>query len=285
ETTERFRPRIAAFLNLTPDHMDRHKSMENYAAAKAKVFANQGAGDVLVYNADDERVAALAEKALSKKIPFSRQKTFATGAFAQGGQIVFADAGKTVFVIGADELRIPGAHNLENALAAVAIAFAAGIDPAVTAETLGLFKGVEHRLEIVATIGGVRFVNDSKGTNPDAAIKAVEAIGRDIILIAGGYDKNADFTDYIRAAKGRVRQLLLLGATAEKIKACAEAEGLTEITMAGGMGEAVRLGFELARPGDTVLLSPACASWDMYSCFEERGAHFKEKVCELREWK
>ena len=278
ETTERFRPKIAVILNLTPDHMDRHRTMEAYASAKAKIFANQEADDVLVYNADDELVCGLAANAVSRKLPFSRRLEPDAGVFVRGGEIVFADGEKgIVHVAGADELIIPGAHNLENALAAVAAAVAAGIGPDVIAGTLRSFKGVEHRLEFVCEAGGVRYVNDSKGTNPDASIKAIEAIGSGIVLIAGGYDKEADFVEYIRAAKGRVKKFILLGATAAKIRDCAVSEGFDEadINMVPCMGEAVRLGAGLADPGDTVLLSPACASWDMYRNYEERGEDFK----------
>ena len=281
ETIDGFRPKIAAVLNLTPDHMDRHKSMENYAAAKARLFENQEADDVLIYNADDEQVCSLIYGARSGKIPFSRTKVLAAGAFVSGGVIVFADpAGNTVPVIGAEELRIPGAHNLENALASAAAAFAAGVDHDVTAKVLKEFKGVEHRLEFVAEVDGVRFVNDSKGTNPDASVKAIDAVGNNILLIAGGYDKDADFTDYVRAAKGRVKKFLLLGTTAEKIRNCALAEGFApgDVIVAGSMEKAVSLGREYAEPGDTVLLSPACASWDMFKDFEERGDMFRELV-------
>ena len=281
ESTERFRPKIAALLNLTPDHMDRHRTMEAYAAAKAKVFGNQGADDVLVFNADDGLVSGLAADAASRKLAFSRRGAVEAGAYVRDGEIVFADGnGRAVPVIGAGVLRIPGAHNLENALAAVAVSFAAGIGPDVIAGVLEGFAGVEHRLEFVCESGGVRYVNDSKGTNPDAAIKAIEAVGRDIVLIAGGYDKDADFAGYMRASKGRVKKLVLLGATAGKIRDCALSEGFaeTDIHMAAGMGEAVRAGAGLARPGDTVLLSPACASWDMYRDYEERGADFKAEA-------
>jgi len=286
ETIVRFRPRIAALLNLTPDHMDRHVTMENYLAAKARIFENQEADDILVYNADDPLVVSLVRGARSRKLPFSRRAELESGAFALDGKITLAgrDTGR-VPVVGADELIIPGAHNLENALAATAVAHAAGIEPGVIAEALRRFKGVEHRLEFVADIGGVRFVNDSKGTNPDAAIKAIEAVGgtENLLLIAGGYDKDAEFEDFIKSAKGKAKKLLLLGATADKIRACALAEGFDEesVVMAPGIGEAVRLGAEFASEGDTVLLSPACASWDMYGDYKERGSHFKREVMGL----
>jgi len=182
-----------------------------------------------------------------------------------------------------DALMIPGLHNLENALAGAAVAFAAGIGPDTIAKTLISFKGVEHRIEFVAEINGIRFVNDSKGTNPDASVKAIEAIGDRILLIAGGYNKDADFSDYIRAAKGRVKKLLLIGDTAGIIKESALQGGFEakDIIMAGSMEEAVRLGYGCAGTGDTILLSPACASWDMYKDYEERGADFKTAVKSL----
>ena len=286
DNTKLFRPKIAALLNITPDHMDRHKTMENYAAAKARIFVNQGPDDFLIYNADDELVTALAKKARSKKIPFSRKQALGAGAYVMDGKLVFADRTGTepISVISAGELRIPGLHNLENALAAMAVAFAAGVSPINIVNALKSFKGVEHRLEFVREIEGVRFVNDSKGTNPDAAVKAIEAVGSNILLIAGGYDKDADFSEYIRSSKGKVKKLLLLGATAGKIRQCALEEGFSEddALLVGGMDEAVLTGFRLAAPGDTILLSPACASWDMYENYEQRGAHFKAAAMELR---
>ncbi|MDR1272061.1 MAG: UDP-N-acetylmuramoyl-L-alanine--D-glutamate ligase [Clostridiales Family XIII bacterium] len=283
ETAPRFRPKIAAFLNLTPDHMDRHRTMKAYLAAKANITANQKRNDFFVYNADDPAVVKVAEGSGASLIPFSSSRELRKGIFVRGGEIVIADRkGKRSSLLGASEVRIPGTHNLENALAAAGIGFAAGIDASAIAKSLRLFKGVEHRLELVGSIEGVRFVNDSKGTNPDASIKALEAMGESIILIAGGYDKNARFDALMAVAKGRVKRLLLLGATAEKMRAAAVKAGIENIDVVRNMGEAVRLGFENSRDGDTILLSPACASWDMYANFEERGKDFKKRVEELR---
>jgi UDP-N-acetylmuramoylalanine--D-glutamate ligase len=283
DTTIHFRPRISAFLNLTPDHLDRHKTMEDYRVAKAKIFANQGKGDFFIYNADDGVVVSLVEQCRAECVPFSRKRELEKGLFVREGMILVRDGGEETPLVAESELRIPGKHNLENALAAAAIAWFAGIDRDVICDSLRHFNGVEHRLELVATLCGVRFVNDSKGTNPDASIKALEAVGKKIILIAGGYDKHTDFKEFMNAATGRVRHMLLLGATAEQLRVAAEAVGFRDTQVVLGMGEAVRLGYELAEPGDTVLLSPACASWDMYGSFEERGAHFKEKVAELQD--
>jgi UDP-N-acetylmuramoylalanine--D-glutamate ligase len=257
--------------------------MERYGAAKAKVFARQTEEDYIVYNADDELVAALVKDAKSKPFPFSRITAVENGAFLKDGRLVIADAAKggVIDLIAVEELRIPGAHNIENALAAAAIAYCGGIAPKVIAESLKSFKGVEHRLEYVASIYGVKFVNDSKGTNPDASAKAIEASDAGILLIAGGYDKQSDFRPFVRGFGGKVKHLLLLGETAERFKEEAASEGFTDATVCEDMGACVRLGLELAAPGDTVLLSPASASWDMYSCFEERGAHFKRIVEEL----
>lgn len=277
ETTKYFKPRVSAILNLTPDHMNRHHTMENYGAAKAKIYQNQDENDYFIVNYDDPGAYALRENCKSAKIvPFSRKVELEYGAFVKDNKIVIIDDNKDLIEFcSVDELNIPGDHNLENALAAAAISYFAGIEPQVITETLRTFQGVEHRLEYCGEIDGVRFVNDSKGTNPDASIKAIEAMQGGIILIAGGYDKGSDFTEFIQSFKGRVKHMVLLGKTAPIIKEQAEAVGFNRITMAKDMDECVSIAFKLAIPGDTVLLSPACASWDMYTCFEERGEHFK----------
>jgi UDP-N-acetylmuramoylalanine--D-glutamate ligase len=253
--------------------------MERYAAAKARIFMNQGESDYFVVNRDDATAYALAERCAATVVPFSRKQSLDRGAFVEDGKICARGAfGESVVLCGTDELRIPGAHNLENALAAVAATLSAGIPAADVARTLRSFAGVEHRLELVTVIDGVRFVNDSKGTNPDSSVKAVEATAPGILLIAGGYDKHADFDAFIASFGGKVKRLLLMGATAEKIKAAAIARGFHDVELCADMETCVEAGFRSARPGDTVLLSPACASWDMYACFEERGAHFKRCV-------
>ncbi|MDR2355417.1 MAG: UDP-N-acetylmuramoyl-L-alanine--D-glutamate ligase [Clostridiales Family XIII bacterium] len=284
ETIRDFRPAVSVLLNITPDHLDRHKTMENYAAAKARIFMNQTERDCFVVNRDDAAAFALAGKCAAKVVPFSRLQSLDTGAYVENGRICVRDgAGRRFAICGADELRIPGAHNLENALAAAAATLFFGIPAAAIARALRDFTGVAHRLEFVDAIGGVRFVNDSKGTNPDSSVKALEATAPGILLIAGGYDKRADFDAFIDAFDGRVRKLLLLGATAEKIAAAAAARGFRDIAFCADMEACVEAGFRAARPGDTVLLSPACASWDMYGCFEERGEHFKTCVRALKD--
>lgn len=282
ETTRYFKPEVSALLNITPDHMDRHKTLENYAQAKAMIFKNQDESQYFVVNYDDEESYKLIKQCTAKVIPFSRKVVLDLGCFVLDGSIVIKnEAGQCIDICGADELKIPGAHNLENALAAAALGYFAGISPEVIAKTFREFEGVEHRLEFSGEVDGVRFVNDSKGTNPDASIKAIEAMKGNIILIAGGYDKGSVYEEFINAFQGRVKHMVLLGKTAAKIKETAERLGFTNITMCKDMDECVKVGYKMAVPGDTVLLSPACASWDMYTCFEQRGEHFKNCVRDL----
>ncbi len=284
ETVRDFQPVVSAILNLTPDHMDRHKTMENYGRAKARIFANQSEDQYCVLNYDDEASFELAEREghRARIVPFSRKCELEFGAFVKAGRIVIKnEAGEEIDICGTDELKIPGTHNLENALAAAAVCYFGGIDPEVIGKTMKAFAGVEHRIELCGEKDGVRFVNDSKGTNTDAAIKAIEAMKENIILIAGGYDKGASYEEFIGVFPGRVKELVLMGKTAPKIKAAAEAAGFTNITVADDMEGCVRAAWEKAQPGDVVLLSPACASWDMYDNFEQRGDHFKECVQKL----
>ena len=279
ETTKDFRPEISAILNLTPDHMDRHKTMENYGKAKAAVFKNQTPDQYCVINHDDEECMKLAKDCKAKVVPFSRKTTLDFGVYVDGDTIIVKDEdGKITEICRPVELNIPGAHNLENALAACAIAYFGGIPADVIAKVLREFPGVEHRLELCDTIDDIRFVNDSKGTNPDASIKAIEAMKENIILIAGGYDKDASFDEFVEAFDGRVKALLLMGKTATKIKNAAENAGFTDSIILKDMETCVREAYRIAQPGDVVLLSPACASWDMYSNFEQRGKHFKSCV-------
>jgi UDP-N-acetylmuramoylalanine--D-glutamate ligase len=282
ETTKDFHPHISALLNITPDHMDRHITLENYAKVKAMIYQNQDENDFYIVNYDDAESYKTINGCKAKVVPFSRKKVLDFGAFLLDGVIVIKDEeGKINSICRADQLGIPGAHNLENALASAAIGFFAGIEPEVIAKTLCRFQGVSHRLEFSGEIRGVRFVNDSKGTNPDASIKALEAINGGIVLIAGGYDKGSNFEELIRAFNGKVKALLLIGKTAQQIKATAELLGFTNTIIVKNMEEAVMEGFRIADSGDTVLLSPACASWDMYTCFEQRGEHFKSCVKNL----
>lgn len=282
ETIRHFRPQVSAILNLTPDHMDRHKSMEEYGRVKARVFENQKNTDFLIINYDDKPCYHLAKQARATVVPFSRLQELPFGAFILDGMITIRDqAGVETKFCHQDELMIPGTHNLENALAATAIAYFSGISAAVIRATLKNFTGVEHRIEFVGEIDGVRFVNDSKGTNPDAAIKAIEAIAAPIFLIAGGYDKGADFGKLVDTFDGKVEMAFLLGKTASKIKEAAESKGFSKTILLKDMDACVKEAFRQAKPGTTVLLSPACASWDMYDNFEQRGRHFKDCVAGL----
>jgi UDP-N-acetylmuramoylalanine--D-glutamate ligase len=278
-----FKPYISAILNITSDHLNRHKTMENYISAKANIFKNQDKKGYLILNADDELTSQLEKQAESNVIFFSRKKELDRGTFVVGEDIVVKEEGKYYKeVCKINDLKIPGKHNLENALAAVAIAFWAGIKIEVIAKTLKEFAGVEHRIEFVTEINGIRFVNDSKGTNPDASIRAIEAVQEPIILIAGGMDKGSDFDVLIRSFKGKVKHLILLGEVAAKIKETAEKNQFNNVSIVKNMEEAVEKSVSLAQIGDTVLLSPACASWDMYPDFEVRGRHFKECVEKIR---
>lgn len=284
ETISEFRPEVSAILNLTPDHMDRHHTMEEYGRVKAQIFANQTEDQYCVLNLDDPASFELAarEGCRAKVVPFSRTRQMEFGAFVKDGRIVIrTEDGSEIDICGTDELLIPGSHNLENALAAAAVCCFGGIDPEVIGAVMRSFAGVSHRIELCGEKDGVRYVNDSKGTNTDAAIKAIEAMKENIILIAGGYDKGASYETFIDTFPGRVKALVLLGKTAPKIRAAAEAAGFTNITMAADMEECVRAASQMAQPGDVVLLSPACASWDMYDNFEQRGDHFKECVQKL----
>ncbi|WP_422444218.1 UDP-N-acetylmuramoyl-L-alanine--D-glutamate ligase [Thermoanaerobacterium sp. DL9XJH110] len=282
ENIMHFKPKIGVILNITEDHLNRHKTFENYVEAKARIFENQDEKDFAVLNFDDPTVVSLARRAKSKVVFFSRKQELARGVYVKNGVIVIKENGEIHPILKATELGIKGAHNLENALAAVAVAWIVKVNLNNLAETLKDFHGVEHRLEYVATIDGVKYINDSKGTNPDAAQKAIEAVEEPIILIAGGYDKKSDFTGFVDSFKGRVKKVILIGATAETIEKACRKQGFFNTERAGSMKEAVELARRSAVPGDAVLLSPACASWDMFQNFEERGRAFKEAVYALK---
>ncbi|MGN0708678.1 MAG: UDP-N-acetylmuramoyl-L-alanine--D-glutamate ligase, partial [Anaerovoracaceae bacterium] len=283
ETTSEFRPSVSAILNVTPDHLDRHHTMEAYAAAKAKVFANQTARDHFVTNADDPICAGLAEKCGADVVYFSGEKEVEKGAFVRDGVITLADGeGSEYPVMKASELRVIGQHNVMNALAASAICFFSGIDPETIGAALREFPGVEHRIEFCGEIDGVKYYNDSKGTNTDAAETALRAVGKDIILIAGGDAKGQDFTDFARMFEGRVKELILLGRDRGMIEEAADKAGYKNYTECDDMEACVSEAAKTAVPGDTVLLSPACASWDMYDNYEQRGEHFKKCVEKLK---
>jgi UDP-N-acetylmuramoylalanine--D-glutamate ligase len=278
ETATTFKPKVGVILNITPDHLDRHGTMENYTAAKLKIVAGQEPGDYAVLNYDDAATAALGKGLRGKVFYFSRQAALAEGVFVREGKIIAGFGRLEEIICRVNELGIPGAHNLENALAAVAAAKVMGVESGVLADTLRKFKGVSHRLEFVAEINGVRYINDSKGTNPDASIKALEAYEEPVVLIAGGKNKGSDFSHFAGKVKEKARALVVLGQSARLIAAAARDKGFENIYYAGDFREAVQLARRSARPGDIVLLSPACASWDMFKSYEERGDLFKEIV-------
>lgn len=285
EATTHFHSAVAAELNVTPDHIVRHGSMEVYQAMKEKLFAAQTAEDFLVLNCDDPHTRGMAERARGKVCFFSRREELAEGATVRAdGMIVIRWDGEEHVLISARELGIPGGHNVENALAAAAVAFFAGVTPAEMRPVLRAFKGVEHRIEFVRTLDGVSYYNDSKATNTDSAIKALEAFDGHMILIAGGDDKLTDLTEFMELVHARVDELILVGDAAERFGAAALDAGIApeHIHRAGYLMEkAVQTARELAAPPQTVLLSPACASFDMYGGYEERGRDFKRIVNEL----
>ena len=279
ESTQEFHAHSCAILNLTEDHLNRFGTMEHYGAAKARVLRNQTKDDFCVFNADDPLVAAMAKEAAGRVLWFSRRHEVENGAFVKNGRIVFRLDGVEQEVCGAGELRIPGAHNLENALAAVAVALPVGVTPEAAARALRTFPGVEHRIEFVREAKGVRYINDSKGTNPDSTVKAVEAIKRPTVLLLGGSNKNSDYCPVFRAFEGKVKAVVAYGFTRGQILRDAKKTGYQNIYVVdGSFEEAVEKARSLAEPGDDVLLSPACASYDMFDNFEQRGRVFKEIV-------
>ncbi|WP_418790567.1 UDP-N-acetylmuramoyl-L-alanine--D-glutamate ligase [Phosphitispora sp. TUW77] len=282
ECIKEFRPKVAVILNFTPDHLDRHGTMENYTAAKARIYENQDVTDYTVLNYDDPGVAALSEQTSGKVIFFSRRHKLKEGIFVEDGQIMAAFGENAEPVCLVKEVFIRGAHNLENALAATAAAYVMGVPAKVIGMTLKSFQGVAHRLEPVAEFDGIRFINDSKGTNPDASIKALEAYDEPIVLLAGGRNKGSDFSEFARRVKENVRSLIVFGECSEELCQAVSETGFTQILEAKSFDDAVRMAAAEARAGEIVLLSPACASWDMFRNFEERGERFKEIVLSLR---
>lgn len=285
EATTHFHAAIVAELNVTPDHIVRHGSMAVYQAMKEKLFAAQTPEDFLVLNRDDPHTRGMAKRAKGRVCFFSRREDLAEGATVRAdGMIVIRWDGEENVLIATHELGIPGGHNVENALAAAAMAFFAGVTPAEMRPVLRAFKGVEHRIEFVRTLDGISYYNDSKATNTDSAIKALEAFDGHIILIAGGDDKLTDLTEFMALVHARVDELILVGDAAERFAVAAQDAGVSaeHIHRASyHMEEAVRIAHEIASAGQTVLLSPACASFDMYGGYEERGRDFKRIVNEL----
>jgi UDP-N-acetylmuramoylalanine--D-glutamate ligase len=279
ETTESFRPRVAVILNLSPDHLDRHGSFEAYRDAKARILANQTPEDTAVLSADDPAVWSLAAAARARVLPFSSRGPLAQGAWLDAGAAVLREPGRNPRLVPLPELRLVGEHNRENALAALAAAWAAGADPLAAAAALARFPGLPHRMEKLGLKAGVAFVNDSKATNPAAALRALTGAGGPVVWIAGGRDKGLDFAALADAAAARVRAALLVGEASGKLEAALA--GRVPTRTAASLEDAVREATRLAEPGDVVLLAPACASQDMFRDFEERGECFRAAVGSL----
>lgn len=283
ETIDTFCPHVSAVLNVTPDHLNRHYTMENYASVKLDICKNQTKDDYLVLNYDDPITRQMAKDArvAANVVYFSHMQDLETGVCLKDNAIVIRDNGKEIFVIAKDELVLLGDHNLENYMAGIAIGYYMGIPMDVIVKTIKTFKGVAHRIEFVKEVNGVTYYNDSKGTNPDAAIKGILAMNRKTVLIGGGYDKGVPFDDWIQAFGDKVIKLVLLGQTAQTIADTAKKYGFEDVVFANDLKEAVTLCAQFAKPGDAVLLSPACASWGMFDNYEQRGDLFKEYVNEL----
>jgi UDP-N-acetylmuramoylalanine--D-glutamate ligase len=281
ESIEQFCPWIAAILNITPDHLDRHHTFQAYVDAKARLFENQAPSDIAVLNADDPTCVALQnkDKVKASLLWFSRKQRVENGAFVNGGQIIFRQNGQEQPVLSRSDIQLKGEHNLENVLAAVAMTMVAGCTPQQVQQAVKEFRAVEHRLELVATINGVTFYNDSKATNVDATVKALESFPANIHIILGGKDKGSDYTVLNPLLRERVKRVYLIGAATDKI--ASHVQNATAVVRSGTLERAVRQAFEAAKPGDVVLLAPACASFDQFENYEHRGRVFKELVHSL----
>ena len=283
ETIDTFKPHVSAILNITPDHLNRHHTMENYIRAKEDITKNQTADDYCVLNYEDEVLRDFAAKCPAKVIFFSSKSELSEGFYLDGDIIIYAHDGVRDEVIDVNELNLLGKHNFENVMAACAMSISFGVPMDKIVEVLKVFKAVEHRIEYVTEKRGVRFYNDSKGTNPDAAIQGIRAMNRPTLLIGGGYDKQSEYDEWIEAFDGKVKELVLIGQTADKIEECAHRHGFMNTVKKDTFEDAVNYCYEHAVSGDAVLLSPACASWGMFPNYEERGRIFKEIVKGFKE--
>jgi UDP-N-acetylmuramoylalanine--D-glutamate ligase len=280
ETIAAFRPDIAVWLNLTPDHLDRHASFHTYGQAKARIFENTTEDDAAVLNADDPETLRYAPTR-TRVYAFSRLRTVGQGTYLRGDEIVFRDGEKEIVLLERKDIGLRGEHNVENVLAAACAAHIGGCAPGAIAQGVRTFAGVEHRLEFVVEVGGVEYFNDSKATNVDATLKAIDAFAGNLIIILGGKDKGSDYSVLREPLKRKARLALLIGAASDKI--AAQIEGAVPFERVGTLDVAVRRASELARPGDTVLLAPACASFDQFENYEHRGRVFKQLVRMFRE--
>lgn len=281
--TATFRPKIAALLNLYPAHLDYHHTMEEYLAAKAKIFANQTESDYAVLNYEQEDVRKLGESCKAETYYFSRLQKVPAGAYVEDERIIFCrPSGDQEVIMDVKDIALLGKHHLENILAAVIICKLAGADTGAIQRVLTTFQGVEHRTEYVATVQGVKFYNDSKATNSQAAIQAISAFKEPVVLLAGGLDRGVSFTELVPFFKNHVKAIITFGETAQILLDRAQEAGIASRVRVDTVDEAVQASFRLAEAGDVILLSPACASWDMFPSFEVRGSMFKEAVHKLR---
>jgi UDP-N-acetylmuramoylalanine--D-glutamate ligase len=276
ETIQTFRPKVAVILNITPDHLDRHRTFQTYIDAKARIFENQQASDFAVLNEDDPTCRTLRDRTRAQVFWFSRKKEVQRGACVRDGKIFFLDGKSQREVMLVSEIRLKGAHNVENVLAGVCAGALMGCEPARIRHAIQNFKAVEHRLEYVATIKGVEYFDDSKATNVDATIKALESFSRNIHLILGGKDKGSDYTVLNDLLRERVKRVYTIGAAAEKIES--HIKGAAEVVHAETLENAIHRASAVAEPGDVVLLAPACASFDQFQSYNHRGRVFKEVV-------
>ena len=282
ETIHDFKPDASAILNITPDHLNRHHTMEAYVAVKESIARNQDKSSRCVLNYEDPYTREFGNRVSAEPFYFSSARKLEKGIYLEGDTIVLAD-GKIQPLLNIHEMKLLGTHNVENVMTAIALTYSMGVPLASIIATVKEFRAVEHRIEYVATKKGVEYYNDSKGTNPDAAIKGIQAMNRPTILSGGGYDKGNTYDEWIEAFDGKVKYLVLLGQTREAIAECAKAHGFTNIILADSLEEVVSICAEKAQPGDAVLLSPACASWGMFPNYEVRGKQFKELVHKLED--
>jgi UDP-N-acetylmuramoylalanine--D-glutamate ligase len=280
EAIETFRPAVAVILNITPDHLDRHADFDAYTSAKARILENQRSGDIAVLNFDDPTVAALAENTCGRVFPFRTRDAVSPGAFLDAGSVVLCKEDTAPIRISLDQMRLTGLHNRENALAALAAVYAAGVDPKCAEGAFASFANLPHRCELVGQIRGVRYVDDSKATNPGAAMRSLAGFSENLVWIAGGRDKNLAFEELAGSAVQRVRAAVLIGEAAPKLEAALA--GRVDVCTAASLEEAVQRASQLAELGDVVLLSPACASQDQFRDFNERGDRFRAAVEKLQ---
>ena len=283
ETIDHFAPSISAILNIAEDHLNRHHTMEEYIRVKEMITSNQTYSDITILNYDDDILRAYANQLQTKVVFFSSTSKLTEGAYIDDGNIILKTAGEEFVIVKIADLKILGNHNYENVMAAAAIAYYAGVPMENINKSVLEFKAVEHRIEYVTAKNGVDYYNDSKGTNPDAALKAVQAMNRPTLLIGGGYDKQADYGEWIRTFEDKIKYLVLIGQTREKIEKEAHRNGFMNTILADSLEEAVAICAERAKPGEAVLLSPACASWGQFDNYEQRGEMFKKYVGDIKE--